>query len=135
MKRGRQIAHVSQAEAGCHGIKSSIASRDPISIRLHAQHVQICAANLREWATQARETALALSSGPNAGAAAQLLDLATRISIGFDANGDGQIAPVPGEGGGLVAYVHAQYLAGLVPALKAAGAEGIIEYPLNKVVY
>jgi ATP phosphoribosyltransferase len=23
----------------------------------------------------------------------------------------------------------------LIPALKAAGAEGIIEYPLNKVVY
>ena len=25
--------------------------------------------------------------------------------------------------------------AGLIPSLKRAGAEGIIEYPLNKVIY
>jgi hypothetical protein len=45
-----------------------------------------------------------------------LLKLSTAISVGIDANGDGQIAPIAGEGGGLVAYVHAQYMAGLAPA-------------------
>ena len=85
-------------------------------IRLHAQHVQICADNLDGWTTDARGLAFDLTRGPNAPAAAQLLVLANRISRGEDVNGDGEIAPVPGEGGGLVAYLHAQYMAGLVPS-------------------
>ena len=92
------------------------ASDATAEIRLHAQHVQICADNLDGWATDARGLALDLTRGPNAPAAAQLLILANRISRGDDVNGDGEIAPVPGEGGGLVAYLHAQYMAGLVPS-------------------
>jgi hypothetical protein len=49
-------------------------------------------------------------------AATRLLVLANGISRGEDVNVDGEIAPVPGEGGGLVAYQHAQYMAGLVPS-------------------
>jgi plastocyanin len=85
-------------------------------IRLHAQHVEICADNLDGWATESRALALDLTRGPNPTAAARLLVLANFISRGNDANGDGDIGPVPGEGGGLVAYLHAQYMAGLVPA-------------------
>jgi plastocyanin len=85
-------------------------------IRLHAQHVQICANNLMQWATEARTLALGLSQSPDPAAADRLLKLASAISVGQDVNGDGQIAPVAGEGGGLVAYVHAQYMAGLAPA-------------------
>jgi plastocyanin len=86
------------------------------AIRLHAQHVQICASNLKRWATEARSLAFDLSRDPDAAAAQRLLQLANAISVGEDTNGDGEIAPVPGEGGGLVAYMHAQYMAGLVPA-------------------
>jgi hypothetical protein len=85
-------------------------------IRLHAQHVQICANNMRQWATDARSLALNLSRGPDAAAAERLLQLANALAVGQDINGNGEIEPIPGEGGGLVAYVHAQYMAGLVPA-------------------
>lgn len=90
-------------------------------IRLHAQHVEICAQNLDGWATDARGLALELTRGPNPAAAAQLLVLANRISRGDDVNHDGEISPVPGEGGGLVAYLHAQYMAGLVPSVPYSG--------------
>jgi plastocyanin len=91
------------------------------AIRLHAQHVQICAANLLHWASSARTLALDLTHGPDAAAATRLLALATAISSGIDANGDGQIEPLPGEGGALVAYQHAQYMAGLAaPAAATA---------------
>ena len=95
---------------------AEIAADATPDIKLHAQHVQICADNLMRWATEARSLALGLSLGPDASASDRLLKLATAISIGEDINGDGQIAPVAGEGGGLVAYVHAQYMAGLAPA-------------------
>ena len=95
---------------------AEIAADATPDIKLHAQHVQICADNLMRWATEARSLALTLSLGPDASASDRLLKLATAISIGEDINGDGQIAPVAGEGGGLVAYVHAQYMAGLLPA-------------------
>lgn len=88
------------------------ATRD---IKIHAQHVQICANNLMQWATEARALTYSLSQTPDAAAANQLLELASAISIGQDLNGDGQIAPATGEGGGLVAYLHAQYMAGLAP--------------------
>jgi len=84
-------------------------------IRLHAQHVWICTDNMERWATDARGLAFELTRGSDPNAAAQLLVLANRISRGEDVNSDGEIGPVPGEGGGLVAYLHAQYVGGLVP--------------------
>ena len=42
----------------------------------------------------------------------RLVTLGQWIQRGDDANGDGEIAPIPGEGGGIVAYEHAQFMAG-----------------------
>lgn len=86
------------------------------AIRLHASHVQISSANMRAWATEARDLARQLSAASDVDAAqpqiARLLTLAEWIQRGDDANGDGEIAPTAGEGGGLVAYQHAQFMAG-----------------------
>ncbi len=86
------------------------------AIRLHASHVLIAAANLRGWANEAAELSLALvREQPNAERVSALNALAAAIAVGVDLNGDGQVAPVPGEGGALVAYEHALYMAGLAP--------------------
>jgi plastocyanin len=114
LPNGDQPGYISATSDAAHAAETA-ADATP-DIRLHAQHVQICAANLMQWATEARTLALGLSQSPDPTAADRLLKLSMAISIGQDVNGDGQIAPVAGEGGGLVAYTHAQYMAGLVPA-------------------
>jgi plastocyanin len=92
------------------------------AIKIHAEHVRIAAENMRGWSAQASSLALQMvQTGDLASAqnqAAQLLQLSQQIQGGIDINGDGAIAPVPGEGGGLTAYEHAQYIGGfgLFPA-------------------
>ena len=86
------------------------------AIKAHAEHTRISAENIKQWATEARDTALALTQAQDAAAAKQqadrLVTLGQWIQRGDDANGDGEIAPIPGEGGGIVAYEHAQFMAG-----------------------
>jgi len=94
-------------------------------IRLHAQHVLVCTDNMERWTTDARRLALDLTKGLNANAAADLNVLANRIARGEDVDGDGEIGPVPGEGGGLVAYLHAQYMAGLVPSTPYSSGQSL----------
>jgi len=118
LPNGEQAGYIQATAAAARAAET--ASDATPSIRLHAQHVQICTANLLGWADAARTLALALTRGPDGAAAERLLALATAISIGIDANGDGQIGPLPGEGGALVAYQHAQYMAGLAAAPAAA---------------
>ena len=114
LPNGDQPGYIQATLDAAHAAET--ASDATPEITLHAQHVEICANNMSQWATDARGLALNLSRAPDAGAAERLLQLANAIAMGEDVNGDGEIAPVPGEGGGLVAYVHAQYMAGLVPA-------------------
>lgn len=86
------------------------------AIKIHAEHVRIAAENMRGWSTQASSLALQLAQAGDLVSAqnqvAQLLQLSRQIQRGIDTNGDGEIAPIPGEGGGLVAYEHAQYVGG-----------------------
>jgi len=115
LPNGDQAGYIRATADAAHAAETAADSTP--EIRLHAQHVQICTDNLEGWSLEARGLALDLTRGLNASAAARLLVLANRISRGEDVNGDGQIDPVPGEGGGLVAYLHAQYMAGLVPPM------------------
>jgi plastocyanin len=89
------------------------------SIKIHAGHIRAVAANLQGWATEARGLALDLTTvrdlskvDPKAG---QLLTLAKWLALGNDADGDGEISPIAGEGGAFVAYQHAQFMAGSQP--------------------
>ncbi|GAB4437051.1 MAG: hypothetical protein OHK0015_29470 [Chloroflexi bacterium OHK40] len=85
-------------------------------LKLHAGHVVAATDNLARWAAEMRDLALELSQADGAGAeqVRRLLDLAIQIQVGRDSNGDGEVAPVPGEAGALVAYEHANYMAGLL---------------------
>lgn len=102
------------------------------AIKVHAEHVRICAANMQTWAVEAHELALQLSKTTDVAAAKtqaeRLLELAGWIQRGNDANGDGEIAPVPDEGGSIVAYDHSQFMAGF--GLFAAGDGAAVNIPL-----
>jgi plastocyanin/uncharacterized membrane protein YozB (DUF420 family) len=86
------------------------------AIKAHSEHVRITAENIRGWATEAHDLALQIAQANDTTSikdqAARLVTLSQWINRGNDANGDGAIAPIPGEGGGIVAYEHAQFMAG-----------------------
>ena len=94
---------------------------------------------MQEWAIEARGLALQLSQATDlaatSDAVARLGQLAQWIQRGDDANGDGEIAPIPGEGGGLVAYEHAQFMAGfgLFPAKAADAPAGELAFAIFPV--
>jgi hypothetical protein len=87
------------------------------SIKVHANHVRTSTDNMQGWATEAREVAFELTHVRALAAvdkpASRLLTLAKWLAVGNDANADGEISPIAGEGGALVAYQHAQFMAGL----------------------
>jgi hypothetical protein len=87
------------------------------SIRVHAGHVAICLENMKGWITTIDQDAQALLNNPTDTAKIQeIVTLANHAYNGFDANGDGSIDPVPGEGGAVTAYFHGQLMAALVLA-------------------
>jgi plastocyanin len=87
------------------------------AIRLHAGHVQIAADNTRGRLTTIRDLALEVSKVRRAADAREntqkIVALAHQMIDGVDLNGDEQISPIPGEGGVLTAYQHAQLMAGI----------------------
>jgi plastocyanin len=86
-------------------------------IRVHANHVKTSTQNMTGWALEARAIALELTRTRYLSAvdprASRLTTLARWLAVGDDANDDGEISPIAGEGGALVAYEHAQFMAGL----------------------
>lgn len=133
LENGAQAGYLRAAGEAATAAKDAADASD--SVKAHSEHVLVCAQNMQEWAVEARGLALELAQATDAQAAgtatARLLQLSQWIQRGDDANGDGQIAPVPGEGGGLVAYEHAQFMAGfgLFP-FKAGAAPGFAIYAL-----
>lgn len=114
LENGQQAGYI---KASADEAEAAAAAPDSTeAIKVHAEHVRISAENMRGWASEARDLALQLTGAADAGSVApqaeRLLALAGFIQRGDDANGDGEIAPVPGEGGSLVAYHHAQFMAG-----------------------
>jgi plastocyanin/uncharacterized membrane protein YozB (DUF420 family) len=109
------------------------------AIKAHSEHVRISATNMEGWAGEARDLALQLAQAPDAASvatpAARLLELGQWLNRGDDANGDGEIAPIPGEGGGVVAYEHAQFMAGfgLFPFKAAQAPRGTIALVVYRV--
>jgi plastocyanin len=122
LENGGQIGYLNATSGAA--VAAASAPDATNAIKVHAEHVRISAENMRSWATEIRTLALQLSQAVDTASIApqttQLVTLSQQVSRGSDANGDGRIDPVPGEGGGLVAYEHAQYMAGfgLVPATR-----------------
>ena len=90
-------------------------------VAIHSSHVVASTQNVIEWAQQADALALQLNATTDlaqaSSLAVQLADLTKRIRDGVDANGNGIVEPITGEGGMWTAYLHAQYMVamGVVP--------------------
>jgi hypothetical protein len=103
----------SQAHASLAATQSDTTS----TIRVHAGHVAICLDNMKGWVTTIDHDAQSLINNPTDSAKVQeIVTLANHAFNGFDANGDGSIDPIPGEGGAVTAYFHGQLMATLVLA-------------------
>ncbi|MBI2918680.1 MAG: anti-sigma factor [Chloroflexi bacterium] len=87
------------------------------AIKAHAPHIASMVDNVTRWATQVRDDALAVIAADSPQAVeAQVADavvISARGFLGYDENGDGEIAPVPNEGGIVQVRAHAQAMAGL----------------------
>jgi hypothetical protein len=114
LTNGGQTGYIKGATDAANAAKSAPDATD--AIKAHAEHVRISTENINGWAAEARDLALQLAQATDAAAvkqqAARLITLSQWIQRGDDANGDGEIAPIPGEGGGIVAYEHAQFMSG-----------------------
>ncbi len=95
-------------------------------IKLHAGHVLISAQNTQTWVEQINVKALELVQAQDIDTARALFEemrvLADNMLNGVDANGDGEVGPIPGEGTILTAYQHAQFAAS--PAYQSPLQEG-----------
>jgi Anti-sigma-K factor rskA, C-terminal/zinc-ribbon domain len=105
------------ANGKAHASLAATQTDTTVSIRVHAGHVAICLDNMKGWITTIDQDALALLNNPTDTSKVQeIVTLANHAYNGFDANGDGTIDPVPGEGGAVTAYLHGQLMAALVLA-------------------
>ena len=95
--------------------KLAAASPDSTAeIRMHSEHVIICAQNVETWSTQLRDIAVRIAeakAGQNEEADIRsAVALANQMLNGIDINGNETIEPIPGEGGAITAYQHADYM-------------------------
>jgi len=83
-------------------------------IRAHSQHVTISAQNVEDWTTQLRDIVIRIAeakSGQSAEADIRsAVVLANQMLNGMDINGNETVDPIPGEGGAITAYEHADYM-------------------------
>ena len=98
-----------------HAGLASAEAPDDDTIALHAGHVLDSGKNAEVWATSARDQALvALKQTDISNTKLLLIGIIQNLTIaldGLDADGDGTIEPIIGEGGTKTAYEHAQLMA------------------------
>jgi plastocyanin len=126
LQNGMQDGYVKGAAD--HARLAATAADATEDIKVHAGHVQIAAENTRVRTTEIRNRALNLlevrSVADSRADVQKVLALARQTIEGVDLNGDELVAPVPGEGGVMVGYQHAQLMAG-VP-LKRPAPGGVV---------
>jgi plastocyanin len=115
LENGRQAGYIKGIQERAQMAAAAPDATD--AIKLHAGHVVITGDNTRVRLTTIRDMALQVSKVRRAADAREnaqkILALAHQMIDGVDLNGDEQISPVPGEGGVLTAYQHAQLMAGI----------------------
>ncbi len=105
-----------------HAALAADAADATANIRVHSEHVQIAGENTRVRADEIRGLAERIVSATSLDGTGSdvlaLLALAEQTIQGVDLDRDEQIEPVPGEGGVITAYQHAQLMAAieLLPA-------------------
>ncbi len=105
------------ANGEAHASLAATQSDTTSTIRVHAGHVTICLQNMNGWISTIDHDARNLLNNPGDTTKVQeIVNLANHAYNGFDANGDGTVDPIPGEGGAVTAYFHGQLMATLVLA-------------------
>ena len=96
------------------GLAAASADADT-EVTVHGQHVVDTTANVMTWADvlkgQARDILAAADVAAAQTAATAAAATGTQILEGVDANGNGSVQPIPGEGGAMIAYEHSQLMA------------------------
>ncbi|MCG8350551.1 MAG: cupredoxin domain-containing protein [Chloroflexales bacterium] len=97
-------------------------------IKLHSSHVQISGENTQDRIDQIRALAEKIAAAGSIADTQQdvlgLLALTEQAIQGIDIDLDEQVAPIPGEGGVITAYQHAQLMA-RVPLTPSTGVEAV----------
>ncbi|MEO7002017.1 MAG: hypothetical protein ABI068_09330, partial [Ktedonobacterales bacterium] len=102
------------SDAAAHASLAASQSDATAIIRLYAGKVDICIANVQQWALQLISQSRALLAHPTDSATLQSVALLTaKLYAGVDANGDGRTDAIAGEGGALQAYQSGQQMAAL----------------------
>ena len=85
------------------------------NVKIHAGHLLVLVNNMHTWGTEVVDLVIrahqATASADQQALAGEALTLTRRMLDGFDANGNGTIEPIPGEGGAFTLYFHSQYMA------------------------
>lgn len=123
LKNGDQLGYLNGSKE--HANLAAQAEGATAAIKLHAGHVGITVDNATGWVSTVRDRSLAVLKVNNIKAAEPLVQeistLSNQILNGVDVNGDGLILPIPGSGGVITSYQHAQ-LMGSIP-LTVPGAQ------------
>jgi hypothetical protein len=113
LKNGRQVGYI-EGMVG-HALLAAAAPDATEATRSHARAVQTTGETIRGRVTEIRARALRLGRANDPAETQEdvqaLQDLVTRAIEGADQDGDGQIEPLPGEGGVSTAYRAAQLMA------------------------
>ncbi len=97
-----------------HASLAAIQSDATDTIRMHAQHVQVADSNLKKWVTTIDKDAQQLSAHPNNTALIpEIATLAEHTLNGVDHDDNGQVDPILGEAGAIIAYDEGQMMAQL----------------------
>ncbi len=114
------------ASAGEHATLASESEGASAEVVLHAEHVNIGTVNAIAWAEHIAELEDQILQVENTDDAvnlvAEVVELTNALLEGVDVNGDGQIDPVPGEGGIRTMYEHGQYM-GTIELFATEGVE------------
>ena len=93
----------------------ALSQKDATSVmRQHAALMNVALTNVTGWMTKIEQDLLNLRAHPtDLSSLQEITTLAENAYYGVDTNGDGQVDPVAGEAGALIAYQQGQYMATL----------------------
>lgn len=94
----------------------ALSQKDATSLmRQHAALMNVALTNITGWTTTIEQDLLRLHAHPtDLSPLQEITTLADNAYYGVDSNGDGNVDPVPGEAGALIAYQQGQFMATLV---------------------
>ncbi|HEX2914421.1 MAG TPA: cupredoxin family copper-binding protein [Chloroflexia bacterium] len=115
LKNGDQLGYLDGSKE--HALLAAKADGATDDIKLHASHVAITVDNASGWVSAIRDRSLTILKQSDINAVEplqrEILVLANQTLNGVDLKGDGQILPIPGSGGVLTSYQHAQLMAAI----------------------